>query len=109
MERMNELIKYLKGLSKYGDNYSPEEALWYAQEAGLLTAFELKSYEIVGERSWGHDSETVYLIDNDYAIRFDIYEMTSHEGDDPDELENIVPVREVEKLVKVWEEYDRSN
>lgn len=99
-----QLIEFLKAKHDFGDNYSPEEALYYAVEEGLAKSFEQKSYEIVGERRWGHDSETVYLIDNEYAIRFDIYEATSHEGDDPDELEDIVEVREVEKLVKVWEE-----
>jgi len=99
-----ELIEFLKSQAKFDKNYIPDEELWNAQEAGLLKTFELKHYEITGERRWGHNSETVYLIDDSYGIRFDIYEATSHEGDDPDELENIVEVKEVEKLVKVWEE-----
>lgn len=101
---MKELIEFLKSKAKFDKNYIPDEELYYAQEAGLLKTFEQKNYEIVGERRWGHDSETVYLIDDSYAIRFDIYEATSHQGDDPDELEGIVEVKEVEKLVKVWEE-----
>jgi hypothetical protein len=101
---MKELIDFLKKLAKHSENYNPEEALWYAQEAGLLTSFEKVHYQIVGERRWGHDSETVFTIDSNNAIRFDIYEATSHEGDDPDELEDIVEVKEIEKTIKVWEE-----
>lgn len=101
---MEYLIGFLKSLAEFDSNYDPEEALSLAQDQGIIQTFEQKDYQIVGERRWGHESETVFLIDGRVGLRFDIYEATSHEGDDPDELLDIVKVKEVEKIVKVWEE-----
>lgn len=69
-----EVVNYFDRLTS-DDNFYAAGLLEDLKNIGSIKSYELKSYDLIGHRSWGYDSELVYKIDDKWFIMFCVYEI----------------------------------
>src|SRR6185436_247886 len=96
---MTELLNYLRSYAS-GRNYIAEDALYGAQENGLINDFTFIESEIGDEMSWGFIQHYIFKINDDFHIELEVYIVTGDDGDN--EFYDVSLVKPIEVLVTKW-------
>lgn len=96
---MIELFKYLRDYRE-SSNYNAEDALYGAQENGIIESSKFIESEIGDEMSWGFIQHYIYLINDEFHIELEVYIMTGDEGDN--EFYDVRAVKPIDVIVTKW-------